>query len=72
MRNRIAAALICLGLSLSVACVRVQSHQREMLAHPAMQAPVWTEESKSDQHVFEVREGSSGARKTVGGGCGCN
>ena len=63
---------IAIGLGLSASCVRVQPHQRERLAHPAMQGPVWVQQSKADQHVFEVREASKGAGGAVGGGCGCN
>jgi hypothetical protein len=70
MRNRI--VVVALGLGLSASCVSVQSHQRERLAHPAMQGPVWAGQSRADQHVFEVREASKGATGSVGGGCGCN
>ena len=63
-----------LGATLGSAagCARVKPHQRELLTHPAMQAPVWSEQSKADEHVFEVRESSKGATGNVGGGCGCN
>jgi hypothetical protein len=50
----------------------VKAHQRERLAHPAMQGQVWQEQEKADQHVFEVREASRGATGSGGGGCGCN
>ncbi len=54
------------------ACVQVRPHQREHLAHPAMQAPVWPAIDQADQHTFLVREGTGGATGTGGGGCGCN
>jgi hypothetical protein len=53
-------------------CARVKPHQRETLAHPAMQQPAWPEVEADDQHTFEVREGSGGATGTAGGGCGCD
>lgn len=63
---------LAVGLCLAAGCVRVHAHQRERLAHPAMQGSVWAEEDKSEQHVFEVREASKGATGKTGGGCGCN
>ena len=71
--SRIQSFGIALGLCVATSgCVRVKAHQRERLAHPAMQGEVWIEQSKADQHVFEVREASKGATGTAGGGCGCN
>lgn len=53
-------------------CVRVPAHQRGRLAAPSMQAPVWPEVTAGGEHVFLVREGTSGAATAGGGGCGCN
>jgi hypothetical protein len=53
-------------------CVHVPAHQRRQLASPAMQAPVWPALSSANDHVFVVREGTSGATAAGGGGCGCN
>lgn len=66
--------LLCIAslVVLASGCVRVKSHQRELLAHPAMQAPVWAEDSKADEHVFRIREATEGATGSAGGGCGCN
>lgn len=73
MLNRQQQLIIALIVSVSAgACVRVKAYQREVLAHPAMQTPVWKYQSEADQHVFEVREASSGATGSAGGGCGCN
>jgi hypothetical protein len=67
------APAIALSICLcTISCVRVPPHQRERLAHPAMQSPVWTQQRKAERHFFEVREGSKGADGAVGGGCGCN
>jgi hypothetical protein len=54
------------------ACGRVRPHERQQLAHPAMQAPVWPEIERGDRHVFAIREGTEAASLEGGGGCGCN
>lgn len=53
-------------------CGHVRPHERETLAHPAMQTSVWPAIERADQHVFSVREGTEGAAVEGGGGCGCN
>jgi hypothetical protein len=58
--------------ALAAGCVRVRPHERERLAHPAMQAPVWPAVEEGDLHVFTVREGTTGATGAGGAGCGCN
>jgi hypothetical protein len=58
--------------ALASGCLRVQPHQRERLADPAMQAPVWPALERQDDHTREVSEGTGGATSTGGGGCGCN
>ncbi len=65
-------ALVAVLVGATSACVRVRPRQRERLAHPAMQAPVWPAVDRADNHVFIVREGSEGAAGAGGGGCGCN
>lgn len=67
---RAAAGLV--ALLLAGGCVRVHPHQRERLADPAMQAPVWPGLERIDEHTREVSEGSEGASGAGGGGCGCN
>jgi len=62
----VAFAASCIG------CVRVPPHKRETLAKPALQAAPWPDVERSNVHVFEVREGSTGATGNPGGGCGCN
>ena len=54
------------------ACARVQRHERQRLAHPAMRAGLWPAVERGDQHVFAIREGTEGATGEGGGGCGCN
>jgi anti-sigma-K factor RskA len=66
------AVLAALAIVAVAACARVRPHQRQRLAHPAMQAPVWPAVDRADEHVREVREGSGGATTSGGGGCGCN
>ena len=63
---------LVLGVALSTACVRVRPHERQQLAHPAMQGAVWPAVDQADQHVFSIREGTEGASVEGGGGCGCN
>jgi hypothetical protein len=53
-------------------CVRVRPHERQRLAHPAMQHPAWPAVDRADQHLFTIREGSTGATVSGGGGCGCD
>ena len=67
-----AGLLFALLVAFVSACVRVPAHQRGRLAAPAMQAPVWPDVTTGDEHVFLVREGTSGATTAGGGGCGCN
>ncbi len=65
-------ALVALALSGASACVRVKPHQRENLANRALDQSPWPSIDRGDSHVFEVREGSTGASGNAGGGCGCN
>lgn len=66
------AALAALTAVLLTGCPRVRPHQRERLADPAMQAPVWPTLERIDDHTREVSEGTAGATASGGGGCGCN
>ena len=63
---------LVIAIAAVAGCVRVRVYQRQILAHPAMQEPVWAAAARADQHMFEVREGSGGATGASGGGCGCN
>lgn len=65
-------ASIVVLLAVAGGCVSVRPHERERLAHRAMQAPVWRDLARADAHTFDVREGSDGAAIDGGGGCGCN
>ncbi|MDD9944700.1 MAG: DUF4266 domain-containing protein [Myxococcales bacterium] len=66
-------AALALAVPFVVAgCARVRPYQREVLAEPGMQSPVWPDIASAEQHVHEVREGSTGATGQTGGGCGCN
>ncbi len=69
---RRAALLVALIAGVTSSFVRVHAHQRELLAAPAMRAPVWPAVTTGDEHVFTVREGTGGASTEGGGGCGCN
>lgn len=50
----------------------VQPYERGFLADPIMNAERDPLTSAHRRHVFDVREGASGAIGTPGGGCGCN
>jgi hypothetical protein len=63
---------LLLLIMLSAGCVTVKPWQRETLAAPAMIDPPWPMLHRLEQHVFAVREASSGATGAAGGGCGCN
>ena len=58
--------------ALLAGCVRVHPQQRETLASSALTQPPWPGADGAEQHVYLVREGSSGAMGATGGGCGCN
>jgi hypothetical protein len=60
------AVLWCVG------CAQVRPHERERLAHPGMRAPAWPQVGQGDEHVFLIREGTTGATGQASGGCGCN
>jgi hypothetical protein len=56
-----------------VGCAGVQPYERENLARRGMQIDPDPAMSALDQHVYEYREGASGAYGTgSGSGCGCN
>ena len=79
MRNRIlAAVLMALGSGLAGGCSSlevkpwVSPYERNNLADPIMsfqRAPI---SAGYITHVYQVREGASGAEGGTGGGCGCN
>ncbi|HVV83940.1 MAG TPA: DUF4266 domain-containing protein [Kofleriaceae bacterium] len=66
------AIVVATALAAAAGCVRVHPYQRERLADPAMQAPVWPALERIDDHTREVGEGTGGATSSGGGGCGCN
>jgi hypothetical protein len=49
----------------------VKPYEREHLADPIMSLDADPVSSSYLDHVFEVREGASGATGGAGGGCGC-
>lgn len=63
----------CVALLLAATgCARVLPHERETLSHPALAYPATPAQHAAHQHVFQIREGTSGAVGAGGGGCGCN
>ena len=50
----------------------VRPDEKEFLADRIMQLDFDPNETASDQHVLDNREGSTGGTGAGGGGCGCN
>ncbi len=71
-RKWLAAAAVAGLAALAGGCARVAPHQRELLARPGLQQPVWPGLDRGDQHMYRVREASTGATGAAAGGCGCN
>ncbi|MAT83418.1 MAG: hypothetical protein CMQ43_03960 [Gammaproteobacteria bacterium] len=79
MRNRILTmVLLALGCGVAGGCSSlevkpwVSPYERNNLADPIMsfqRAPI---SAGYITHVYQVREGASGAEGSTGGGCGCN
>lgn len=65
---------LCLGLGVlaSVGCVRVEAHQRGVLARPEMELGALQDLTGGEDHARSYREGSSGGARAKAGGCGCN
>jgi hypothetical protein len=70
-RIAIVGALVALVAGIA-ACAPIRPWQRETLARPELRSPPWPEHRRAEVHVYEIREGSSGAYGSSGGGCGCN
>jgi Domain of unknown function (DUF4266) len=68
----IAALLGCGLLAVSAACANVAPYQRETLSRPDMALDAQSELLSAEEHARSYREGSSGAGRARGGGCGCN
>lgn len=61
--------MMCLAVS---ACTVVQPYQRETLSRRDMSLDARAELMLGEEHARSYREGSSGAGRVRGGGCGCN
>ena len=76
MRLRSSLLLASAALLLLPACVSIEPwvkpYEREHLADPIMSLDPDPVSSSYLDHVFEVREGASGATGGAGGGCGCS
>ncbi|MBX9767748.1 MAG: DUF4266 domain-containing protein [Bdellovibrionales bacterium] len=51
---------------------RVSSFERQVLTKPGMGFSEFVVDGRSQQHMFNSREGSMGGFGGAGGGCGCN
>ena len=67
MRFVIAAAMLA-----SSSCAMVAPYERETLARTDMTLDADSELRTGEEHARSYREGSSGAGRARGGGCGCN
>jgi hypothetical protein len=65
------AVLIALLIGLT-GCSTVPVYQRSRLARRCMRIDPNPQATEMEQHLYEYREGASGATGTTGGGCGCN
>ena len=76
MRLRSSLLLASAALLLLPACASIEPwvkpYEREHLADPIMSLDPDPVSSSYLDHVFEVREGASGATGGAGGGCGCS
>lgn len=69
------ALLVCVLPLFLVAlsgCTPVKPWEKEYLAKPIMAFDPDPLETKSKQHLYFSKEGSSGGYGIGGGGCGCN
>jgi len=66
--------IIALGTLLATGCGRwaVRPNEKEHLADRTMRFDADDQESASEDHVLDNREGATGGGSTSGGGCGCN
>lgn len=53
-------------------CATVPISQRSRLAQKCMRIDSDVQASEMEHHLYEYREGATGATGTTGGGCGCN
>ena len=56
----------------ALGCASVKPYERGALAHRCMQLERDSQAKAMEHHVYEYREGATGATGTRGGGCGCN
>ena len=69
---RASVALAALMAITSSGCAAVEPWQRGTLAHRCMSVAPTPEREAAVEHVFAVREGTSGGHGASGGGCGCD
>jgi hypothetical protein len=50
----------------------VRPNEKEHLADRTMRFDADEQETATQDHIFDSREGATGGRGTAGGGCGCN
>jgi hypothetical protein len=71
MRVRFLAAILLLT-SICSGCTKVEPWEKEALSKSIMAFDPDPLETRTRQHIFFSKEGSSGGYGLAGGGCGCN
>ena len=72
LRSLMRVVAIAVVLSFSAGCAAVPATRRGTLSKRCMQFQEDGDELVLENHLIDSREGSSGARGSRGGGCGCN
>ncbi len=68
---RLRGVLAALAAITCTSCASVEPWERGTLARPEMAVDPSPLQSEARAHVYESREGASGAATSDGGGCGC-
>src|SRR5262249_4616695 len=73
-RSSFRTIVALLALASLGACGRwaVRPNEKEHLADRTMRFDAEEQETASDDHILDNREGATGGGGTSGGGCGCN
>jgi len=63
--------LCLLGTLFFAGCTHVSPYEKEVLASQNMLSNPMPEQAAFASHVYQIREGTSGAENGFQGGCGC-
>lgn len=65
-------AIFVIAIGFSGCQAHVAPYEREYLAKPVMDTSHERNETRFTAHVYDSRQGATGADTSTGGGCGCN